>query len=94
MAILVVLWSYLLSTKLRCLQKNNFGHTKWWCMWAFAQWIIQFPIYLDNNVLKCFICTYFAAIRSLSGKKDQKCARAATRNMSKAHVYNLIIVTA
>ena len=27
MAIFVVLWSYLLTTKLRCLQKNNFGHT-------------------------------------------------------------------
>ena len=28
MAIFVVLWSYLLTTKLSCLQKNNFGHTK------------------------------------------------------------------
>ena len=28
MAIFVVLWSCLLTTKLRCLQKNNFGHTK------------------------------------------------------------------
>ena len=28
MAIFVVLWSYLLTTKLMCLQKNNFGHTK------------------------------------------------------------------
>ena len=38
---------------------------------------------------------YFAAIRSLSAKKDQKCARdAATRNMSKSHVYNLVIATA
>ena len=27
MAIFVVLWSYLLTTKLNCLQKNNFGHT-------------------------------------------------------------------
>ena len=27
MAIFVVLWSYLLTTKLSCLQKNNFGHT-------------------------------------------------------------------
>ena len=27
MAILVVLWSYLLTTKLSCLQKNNIGHT-------------------------------------------------------------------
>ena len=27
MAIFVVLWSYLLTTKLRCLQKNNIGHT-------------------------------------------------------------------
>ena len=26
-AIFVVLWSYLLTTKLSCLQKNNFGHT-------------------------------------------------------------------
>ena len=28
MAIFVVLQSYLLTTKLSCLQKNNFGHTK------------------------------------------------------------------
>ena len=28
MAIFVVHWSYLLTTKLSCLQKNNFGHTK------------------------------------------------------------------
>ena len=28
MAFFVVLWSYLLTTKLSCLQKNNFGHTK------------------------------------------------------------------
>ena len=27
MAIFVILWSYLLTTKLSCLQKNNFGHT-------------------------------------------------------------------
>ena len=27
MVIFVVLWSYLLTTKLSCLQKNNFGHT-------------------------------------------------------------------
>ena len=30
MAIFVVLWSYLLTTKLSCLQKNNFGHTRPW----------------------------------------------------------------
>ena len=28
MADFVVLWPYLLTTKLSCLQKNNFGHTK------------------------------------------------------------------
>ena len=28
MAIFIVLWAYLLTTKLRCLQKNNIGHTK------------------------------------------------------------------
>ena len=28
MAIFVVLWYYLLTNKLSCLQKNNFGHTK------------------------------------------------------------------
>ena len=28
MVIFVVLWPYLLTTKLSCLQKNNFGHTK------------------------------------------------------------------
>ena len=28
MAVFVVLWPYLLITKLRCLQKNNTGHTK------------------------------------------------------------------
>ena len=27
MAIFIVLWSCLLTTKLSCLQKNNFGHT-------------------------------------------------------------------
>ena len=27
MAIFIVLWPYLLTTKLRCLQKNNMGHT-------------------------------------------------------------------
>ena len=27
MAIFVVFWSYLLTTTLKCLQKNNFGHT-------------------------------------------------------------------
>ena len=27
MAIFLVLWSYLSATNLRCLQKNNFGHT-------------------------------------------------------------------
>ena len=27
MAIFIVLWLYLLTTKLRCLQKNNIGHT-------------------------------------------------------------------
>ena len=26
MAIFIVLWPYLLTIKLRCLQKNNFGH--------------------------------------------------------------------
>ena len=28
MAIFIVLWPYLFTTKLRCLQKNNIGHTK------------------------------------------------------------------
>ena len=28
MAIFIVLWPYLLTAKLRCLQKNNIGHTK------------------------------------------------------------------
>ena len=28
MAVLIVLWLYLLTTKLRCLQKNNIEHTK------------------------------------------------------------------
>ena len=28
MALFIVFWPYLLITKLRCLQKNNFGHTK------------------------------------------------------------------
>ena len=28
MVIFIVLWPYLLATKLRCLQKNNIGHTK------------------------------------------------------------------
>ena len=28
MAVLIVLWPYLLTSKLRCLQKNNTGHTK------------------------------------------------------------------
>ena len=27
MAVFIVLWSYLLTTKLRCLQKNNIGHS-------------------------------------------------------------------
>ena len=27
MAVFIVLWSYLLTTKLRCLQKKNIGHT-------------------------------------------------------------------
>ena len=27
MAVFIVLWPYLLTTKLRCLQKNNIGHT-------------------------------------------------------------------
>ena len=27
MAIFIVLWPYLLTTKLRCLQKSNIGHT-------------------------------------------------------------------
>ena len=27
MAVFVVLWPYLLTTKLSCLRKNNFGHT-------------------------------------------------------------------
>ena len=30
MAIFIVLWPYLLTTKLRCLQKNNIGHTSTW----------------------------------------------------------------
>ena len=28
MAVFIVLWPYLLTTKLRCLQKNNIEHTK------------------------------------------------------------------
>ena len=28
MSIFIVLWLYLLTTQLRCLQKNNIGHTK------------------------------------------------------------------
>ena len=28
MAVFIVLWPYLLHTKLRCLQENNIGHTK------------------------------------------------------------------
>ena len=27
MVVFIVLWPYLLTTKLRCLQKNNIGHT-------------------------------------------------------------------
>ena len=39
MAIFVVLWSYLLTTKLSCLQKNNFGDTKYstWCLQLWAE---------------------------------------------------------
>ena len=29
MAVFIVLWPYLLTTKLMCLQKNNIGHTKY-----------------------------------------------------------------
>ena len=28
MAVFIVLWPYLLTIKLRCLKKNNIGHTK------------------------------------------------------------------
>ena len=31
MIIFLVLWPYLLTTKLRCLQKNNIGHAKAFC---------------------------------------------------------------
>ena len=31
MVVFIVLWSYLLTTKLRCLQKNNIGHTNYRC---------------------------------------------------------------
>ena len=31
MAVFIVLWPYLLTTKLRCLQKNNIGHTIMQC---------------------------------------------------------------
>ena len=40
MAVFIVLWPHLLTTKLRCLQKNNIGHTRlyiapilWWFLW-------------------------------------------------------------
>ena len=42
MAVFVVLWPYLLTTKLSCLQKNNFGHTVLG-MYNFAAIVILVP---------------------------------------------------
>ena len=60
-AVLVVLWPYLLTTKLSCLQKNNLGHTIVWSVhpsneirvlfWS-TPWCLIWNISI--NLLTCF----------------------------------------
>ena len=54
MAIFVVLWSCLLTTKLSCLQKNNFGHTKVLpqCQLQSGETRGIHPSYVQSNVSK------------------------------------------
>ena len=53
MAIFIVLWPYLLTTKLRCLQKNNFGHTKYTYQASYKEeaWVLL--VYLCNEQIFC-----------------------------------------
>ena len=49
MAIFVVLWSYLLTIKLSCLQKNNFGHTN--SRYNFVDVVVEILDENDNSPL-------------------------------------------
>ena len=55
MAVFIVLWPYSFTTKLSCLQKNNFGHTNPG-MGAGLYKSVHLPTYgaiIDLNDLRC-----------------------------------------
>ena len=45
MAVFIVLWSCLFTTKLSCLQKNKFGHTKYIVHTMYYEYVAMVSMY-------------------------------------------------
>ena len=85
MAVFIVLWPYLLTTKLRCLQKNNIGHT--------INLVLQIEVgmnggqVVNNGKVAVFACGVQAGLSILdkerNRKKKNKCAKSLTTPQKK-----------
>ena len=70
MAIFIVLWPYLLTTKLRCLQKNNIGHT--------INLVLQIEVgmnggqVVNNGKVAVFACGVQAGLSILDKERNRK----------------------
>ena len=72
MAIFTVLWSYLLTTKLSCLQKNNFGHTTAYLRFPFL--FNPFSKIIIVGLLDIDLCgPSIPKMLNLSGKEIHQC---------------------
>ena len=60
MAVFIVLWPYLLTTKIRCLQKNKIGHTNAPTKFIAFDLFWQSIFFKDRNHLSQFLyCGYY-----------------------------------
>ena len=50
MAVFIVLWPCLFNTKLRCLQKNKYGHTNLAVMFQIEFWSSLLTLYASSQV--------------------------------------------
>ena len=68
MSVFIVLWPYLLTTKLRCLQKNNIGHTKQGIINMFTDASFQYCTHETINYLVQYGVTVYQYILTYEGK--------------------------
>ena len=69
-AVFIVLWPYLLTTKIRCLQKNNFGHTMH-STYSFSVFVVFLVVFLHMDSIIQYYRSQKSQVSILS-QRDEK----------------------